>query len=196
MKLLKRYRYDLAIALALVLFGLLAYFLRNAFVFDFSREDLENFVMSFGPAAPLIIISIIVLEVVVAPIPGFLPALTAGFVFGSIQGAIYTYLGNIIGSLIVFFLVRKFGRPAAARLFKEDRLEKYSRAVARHENLLLAFYFIPLIPLDILTAAFGLSGVRAKKFISVILLGFAVYAAAFNLFGDYLAELFFRLSLV
>ena len=159
-------------------------------------EDLENFMMSFGPAAPLIIISIIVLEVVVAPIPGFLPALTAGFVFGSIQGAIYTYLGNIIGSLIVFFLVRKFGRPAAARLFKEDRLEKYSRAVARHENLLLAFYFIPLIPLDILTAAFGLSGVRAKKFISVILLGFAVYAAAFNLFGDYLAELFFRLSLV
>src|SRR5680860_350032 len=158
-----------------------------------SRESLQLFIESFGAIAPLVLIFLIALEVIVAPIPGFIPAVTAGFVFGPFWGAFFVYLGNVIGSLLLFFLVRRYGNRLGKFLFKETKMVRYRKAIRRHENWLLAFYFVPIFPLDVITATFGLSGIKSKKFTITILLGFLVYAVVLAFFGDVLANIYFKL---
>jgi uncharacterized membrane protein YdjX (TVP38/TMEM64 family) len=158
-----------------------------------TKESLKVFIESFGVLAPFILIFIIALEVIVAPIPGFIPALTAGFIFGPFWGAFYVYLGNIIGSLTVFFLVRGYGQSLAERLFNKKRMIRYEKAISRHENWLLIFYFFPIFPLDVITAAFGLSKIKPKKFIIAILVGYLVYSVALAFFGDMIAEFYFKI---
>ncbi len=187
----KKYKYDLVILFIIILFIILAFYSDQKFGFFSSREDFQNYVMSFGPLAPIALILIIIVEVIVAPLPGFIPAISAGFVFGSVWGSVYAYIGNLIGGLIVFFLARKLGRPIIGKLFNQERVDKYSRAIGRHENYLLIFCFIPVVPTDIIVAAFGLSEIKIGKFVSVLAVGYIFYVAVMNIFGDYLASLYF-----
>ncbi len=188
---IKKYRYDIVIGGTITLFALSAFFIEDRFSFLSSREEFRELVMSFGIWAPAAVILLISLEVIIAPIPGFVPAVTAGFIFGPVMGGLYVYLGNIIGSLAVFFLARRIGRTIAVSLFREERIKKYEKAIARHENLLLVFYFFPVFPLDVITAAFGLSAISRKKFVSAVAFGYLAYAFVLAIFGDYLAKLFF-----
>ncbi len=155
------------------------------------KESFQIFINNFGVWGPVIIIGVIVLEVVVAPIPGFVPAISAGFIFGPIWGSVYNYIGNIIGTLIVFFLARRYGKFLVAKFIRKDRLERYCKAITRHENYLLVFYFLPILPIDIITAAFGLSHIKIKKFFLFSSLGFIIYSIIITNFGDYLARIWF-----
>ncbi len=188
---IQKYRYDIIIYGLVIFLTLLAFWNREAFDFFASRQEFRSYLFSFGVLAPLVIVLIVILEVIIAPIPAFVPIVAAGFLFGPIWGALYVYLGNIIGTLIVFLLARRFGRSIILRVFNRDKLTEYEKAIARHENLFLSFYFFPFFPLDVITAAFGLSLVRVKKFISLIIIGYAFNISLLALFGDYLAGLFF-----
>lgn len=188
----KRNRYIFYI----LLFALLSIAFINLVNWDISgifssREAFQEFIQSFGAWGPVILIISIALEVIVAPIPGFIPALTSGFVFGHFFGALYVFAGNVLGTLVLFFLTRKYGKLLVNKLFKEKKLKKYENAIERHENWLLAFYFIPVMPFDIITAAFGLSAVRVKKFVLVIIFGYLFYSIILAFFGDMLAQLLF-----
>ena len=189
-KFLKKYRYDIAIGLIILIFALLGYLFKDSFSFLSSQQALENFVLSYGSWAPVVLIIIIVIEVIIAPLPGIAPPIVAGFIFGPWLGSLYTYIGSFIGTLAVFYLARRFGRVLIKNLFRKKTLEKYEKAIARHENFYLAFYFFPFFPLDVITAAFGLSAIGWKKFITVMSIGYVFYVLILSLFGDYLARLF------
>jgi len=192
-KFIKKNKHVIIIFLVALLLLALTYFINwdTEGVFS-SRESLQLFIESFGAIGPFVLIFVIALEVVIAPLPGFIPAVTAGFVFGPIWGAFYVYIGNLIGSLAVFFLVRHYGYKLAKLIFKPSKMERYRKAISRHENWLLAFYFIPIFPLDVITAAFGLSAIKPKKFILAIMSGFLFYAVILAFFGDILANLYFK----
>ncbi len=190
-KRIHKYRYDFAVVLALIFTAYLMSLVTVDFELFNDRQSFENFINGFGVWGPIIAIGSIVLEVVVAPIPGFVPALSTGFIFGSVLGSIYTFIGNVIGTLLVFFLARKYGKPLIVKFFRKDRLEKYAKTINRHENYLLIFYFIPILPVDVITGAFGLSHIRFKKFFIIILLGLLFYSILITNFGDYLAKLWF-----
>jgi len=188
---IKKYRYDITIFLVLILAVGFVYFEKDRFEFFSDREAFIAMVNSFGAWGPLLIIGTMILEVVVAPIPGFVPAITAGFVFGPILGSVYTYAGNLIGTALVFYIARKFGKRIVERFLKKERLMKYEKTIAKHENFLLIFFFIPILPIDVIAAAFGLSKIKAKKFFTYVCLGYVLYSVALTNFGDYLAEVWF-----
>jgi uncharacterized membrane protein YdjX (TVP38/TMEM64 family) len=190
-KKLHRLRYDIAIGIIMVGLAFFAYLEKDRFGVFSNREAFESFIDGFGIWGPAVIIASIVLEVVIAPIPGFVPALTAGFVFGALAGSIYVYIGNILGTLLVFYVARRLGKLVVEKFIKKHRLEKYEKTIEKHENWLLVFYFIPILPIDVITAAFGLSSIRFKKFFVVILFGLAFYSAVITNFGDYLADMWF-----
>ncbi len=191
MNTLKKYKYDIFIFLFIAALIVLFVAIRDKFGFLSDRESFELYIEGFGVWAPLMIVLVIILEVVIAPLPGFVPAISAGFIFGPVEGAFYTYIGNVIGSLLVFLLARRFGRLLVEKIFEAEKIEKYERLIGKRENILLILYFIPLLPVDILSGAFGLSGISFKKFAIAISIGFVFYVAIFNLFGDYLARLYF-----
>jgi len=193
MKFIQKYRYDLVIGLILLAFAIFLIGFRDRFGVLSDRDSFEQLIRSFGIFAPLAIIAVIIVEVILAPLPGFIPAITAGFLFGAFYGSIYTYTGNVLGSFLVFWLSRKFGRAIAEKLFGDEKLKKYEQMISRRENFLLFLYIFPVFPLDIMSGAFGLSGISFKKFALAISVGFVFHVLILNLFGDWLAGLYFMI---
>lgn len=193
MEYIKKYKFDIIAVFVFLLVVAVFVGLRDKFGVLSDRESFERFITGFGPWAPAAIIAVIVFEVVLAPLPGFIPAISAGFVFGAFYGTVYTYAGNILGTFLVFWLSRKFGRLVAEKLFGNDKLEKYEVSISRRENFLLFLYAFPIFPIDVLSGAFGLSGISFKKFAAAVSVGFVFHVLILNLFGEYLARLYFMI---
>lgn len=193
MKFLEKHKYDFVFVLLILAFAFLLIGLRDKFGVLSERESFEQFIRSFGILAPLATIAVIVVEVVFAPLPGFIPAISAGFIFGAFYGSIFTYTGNLLGTFLVFWLSRRFGRIVAEKLFGKENLEKYERLISERENFLLVLYAIPVFPIDIISGAFGISGISFKKFAVAVSVGFVFHVLILNLFGDWLARLYFMI---
>jgi uncharacterized membrane protein YdjX (TVP38/TMEM64 family) len=155
------------------------------------REVFREYINGFGFWAQLVIILVIVTEVIVAPVPGFIPITAAGFIFGPIEGSIYAYIGNVAGSAIAFLIARKFGKYIVEKLVTKKRVEKYEKMISRHQYLMFAMYFLPIFPVDILSFAFGLSDIKTKKFILLVAISFISNVILLNIFGDFLTNLYF-----
>src|SRR4030042_3380804 len=113
MKFIEKHKYDFVFVLVFLAFAILLIGLRDRFGVLSERESCEQFIKSFGILAPLAIIIVIIIEVVLAPLPGFIPAISAGFIFGAVYGSIYTYTGNLLGTFLVFLLSRHIRRAVA-----------------------------------------------------------------------------------
>lgn len=192
MSFLRKYKYDLLIALILGFVAVFFVMIRDEFGFLSSREMFEDFINSFGVLGPLAVILSIVLEVVIAPIPGFVPAVSAGFIFGTFEGAVYAYIGNMLGSMAVFSISRHLGKAILLRFIDEKKIDRYGSIIAKRENILLFLYVFPFVPTDIISGAFGLSAIKFKKFAGAVAVAFLAHVLILNYFGEYLARLYFN----
>src|SRR3954465_442158 len=69
---------------------------------------LRAFFDGFGMAAPLAYVGLVILEVVIAPIPGTMLYAPGGVIFGGFWGGALSLLGNVIGAGIACQLMRLF----------------------------------------------------------------------------------------
>ncbi len=60
---------------------------------------------------PIIFILIQILQVVIPIIPGGISTAAGVLIFGPYAGFIYNYIGICIGSIIIFLLGRRYGKP-------------------------------------------------------------------------------------
>ncbi|MDP2789762.1 MAG: TVP38/TMEM64 family protein [bacterium] len=139
-----------------------------------TQATVERWVQQFGAAGPLAIIGFIALEVVIAPIPGGFIPITVGALFGVWPGVLYTWLGNVIGSLLAFALARYVGRPLVTRFVKPTTLERLDTFLHRSPKLIWLVYMVPVFPIDIITFAVGLSAIPFRRFVLVMTVGFVV----------------------
>lgn len=140
-----------------------------------SEEGLRAWVESYGVFGPLVIMGVIMLEVIIAPLPGGLPPIVAGFVFGPIEGAIYAWIANVAASVITFLLARWFGKSFAVRLAKLSELKKYAQFVNANSWFLFLAYSIPfLFPVDLLNISLGLTTIPIRRYLKIMMAGFAI----------------------
>src|SRR5687768_17330463 len=126
-----------------------------------SRAFLERVVEaeSFGP---LLFFLVILTEVIVAPIPGGVIAFLGSAQLGFWTAWPILYVGNVIGSNVLFHLARRFGRPFVERHTNAKQRRKYERALERHPRLLWIPYAFPVFPIDVISALLGVSGLRRR----------------------------------
>ena len=139
-------------------------------------------------SAPLFVLVVIV-EVVIAPIPGGAIGYLGAARFGFWQAWPMLYIGNVIGTALVFFLSRKYGSP----LFEENTSSKtrarYDRLLEGNPALLWFFYTVPLIPVDVLSVLAGLSHMSKRKFFTIAFTGYFFYTGIVAYVGSSLAHL-------
>ena len=87
-------------------------------------EAIIGFIEELGVLGPIIFISLVVLQVVIAFLPGEPFEVAAGYIFGVIKGTIFCLIGIVIGTAIVYLLVKRFGRRVISVFFKEDQIKK------------------------------------------------------------------------
>jgi uncharacterized membrane protein YdjX (TVP38/TMEM64 family) len=138
-------------------------------------------------SAPLFIL-VVVLEVVVAPIPGGAIGYLGAARFGFWEAWPLLYLGNIIGTTLVFFLARRFGAPLFEAHVPPRVRQRYDQKLQERPFLLWLAYAVPLLPVDVLSILAGLSHMPARRFFLTAFTGYISYTAIVAYVGDSLSH--------
>jgi len=129
-----------------------------------SVEDVRNYVSSFGAYAVLVFIAIQFLQVVILPIPSVITIGAGVLSFGAFLGAVYSYIGIILGTFTAYFLGRTFGYKFASWLFGKSKLDTWiKRLKGKSKVLITAMFLLPFFPDDLLCFVAGVT-LKDKKF--------------------------------
>lgn len=161
-----------------------------------SRMDVDQWVGQWGFSGPLALILTIILETIIAPIPGILISITAGALYGVWPGILYLWIGNIIGSTVSFLIARKLGRLIVKKIIKEERIKIYDDFLRRNKFLVWLVYIVPIFPVDMIGYVIGLSAMPYKHYLKVIAIGFAVNLFILASFGNQLLTASGKMKLV
>ncbi|MBC9710791.1 MAG: TVP38/TMEM64 family protein [Enterococcus sp.] len=146
---------------------------------------------------PIIFILIQILQVVIPIIPGGISTAAGVLIFGPYAGFIYNYVGISIGSIIIFLLGRRYGKPFILSMISDKTYNKYIGWLDnqnRFEKLFALAIFLPVAPDDALCLMAGLTNISVKKFTWIILLAkplsIFLYSMALIYGGHFLTVLF------
>ena len=115
----------------------------------------------------MIFIGLLILQVVIAFIPGEPFELAAGYAFGAVWGTILVWIGLALGTTIVFLFVRKIGVKAVEVFFPREKINsmKYLRDEKALNAAAFVLFLIPGTPKDLLTYFAGLTKIRLLPWI-------------------------------
>ena len=131
-----------------------------------TRELLQRQLESLGIGGWVAFLGIQVIQVVVAMIPGEPIEILAGILYGPLWGTLTCMLGILIGSIIVYLLVRKLGMPIVSIFIDPEKFQnlRILQDERRFERIAFLLFFIPGTPKDLLTWAAGLIHIRPLRF--------------------------------
>lgn len=136
-----------------------------------SPEALREFVSGSGVWAPAVFFVVQVAQVILAPIPGGATVVVGTLLFGPWGGLALSLLGGVVGSVVVFLLVRRWGRPLALRLVGKETYSKYVGVFDTGGWWLFVVMLVPFLPDDAVSALAGLSAVSLKRFAVLVAVG-------------------------
>ena len=94
----------------------------------------------------------------------------AGYAFGIIDGLFLSVLGFVIGSIIIFLLVRKFGDGMVEVFFSTQKTERL-KAMLDNKNsrkVLFVLFLIPGTPKDLITYVAALTPISFSDMIFLV----------------------------
>ncbi|MEG0772719.1 VTT domain-containing protein [Clostridium sp.] len=137
-----------------------------------SAEAFKNYIESYGKNAYIIFFIIQFISVIVAPIPSNISAVVGGTIFGMWESFFISMVAIISGSVVVFILARKLGRPFTERFVSPKVSSKYEEHISskKGEILLVLLLFLPFFPDDAVGFLVGLSKMKLGKYFIIMLL--------------------------
>ncbi|QIO21674.1 TVP38/TMEM64 family protein [Haloarcula sp. JP-L23] len=146
-------------------------------------------IATFGVLAPLVFLALQTAQVVLAPVPGQVLASVGGYLFGTLRGTGYSMTGVVLGSTLVFVAARRFGRPYVERVVDPATLDRWDEFVARTGVPgLFVLFLLPTFPDDVLCFVAGLTDIRLRTFLTLVVVGrtpsFLAVAYAGTQFAD------------
>jgi uncharacterized membrane protein YdjX (TVP38/TMEM64 family) len=135
------------------------------------RQKLVNFILAY-PYDELIFISLQIIQVVAAPIPGELTGIIGGYLYGPFWGTVYSTIGLTLGSWLAFILAHFFGMPLLEKVVKRAVIEKFDHFM-EHQGILISFFLflIPGFPKDYLCYIMGVSRMPVLTFLIISTIG-------------------------
>lgn len=133
---------------------------------------LKDLVMAYPFWGPVIFIVVQIFQIVFPVIPGGLTTIAGFLIFGPIEGFIYNYIGIIIGSYLLFIIVKIYGRKFILLFVDEKTFYSYERKLETpgYEKLFILCMASPISPADIMVMITGLTNMSSKRFISIIMI--------------------------
>lgn len=133
-------------------------------------EAFQLWVDSHGIWGRLIFIGMVVVQVIVAFIPGEPIELAAGYAFGFWEGSLLTMAGFLMGSALIFSLVRRFGPKLVEVFFPKKRMEELRILKDPKKVRIVAFLLmlIPGTPKDFISYFAGLTQLTLKEWLCIV----------------------------
>ena len=155
---------SLAVVVLLVVFVTLFV---SRWLSSFSREDFRDYVRSFGALAPAVMLSLQILQVFIALIPGELVESAAGFILGPWLGTLVCYLGIALASALILTLTRRYGVKLVEVFISREKINelRFLSTEQKRNALIFLLFFIPGTPKDLLTYFVGLTDIKLGTFL-------------------------------
>jgi uncharacterized membrane protein YdjX (TVP38/TMEM64 family) len=137
-------------------------------------DALRAYLEGYGVWGPAVLTLIQALQVVLPVLPGFLGCIVGAALFGAAGGFCVNYIGISAGSIIAYWLARRFGVGLVQKMVLMEKYERCVRWVNRKKSYSLVLFLailLPLAPDDFLCYFSGLTAMSARKFTWIILLG-------------------------
>ena len=138
-----------------------------------SREALQAYLGTYGGWGPIVLTLIQAIQVVLPVLPGFFGCIVGAAMFGAVGGFWINYIGISAGSLIAYWLARRFGTGLVSQMISLEKYEGVVNWVNHRSSYTLVLFLailLPLAPDDFLCYFSGLTAMSARKFTWIILL--------------------------
>jgi len=133
---------------------------------DYS-EIFVNYVETWGPLAG-VLFPVVEAFLPILPLVGFVIMNVA--VFGFFFGYLYSWIGNCLGSFLLFLLLRKVGAKKIEEKIRKSKYRTTLEKIKRKQlNLLFLLYCFPFTPSFLLSGAAALTNMRTEVFLAVLL---------------------------
>ena len=132
-------------------------------------ERFRAWVDEQGVMAPIAFLGMLVLQIVVAVIPGEPLEIAAGYAFGAVEGTLLCLFGAFLGRGAGFLLVRKLGARAVDVFFPLDKLNELKFLQNKRRLTLWVFFlfFLPGTPKDVLCYVVGLTDLPLRSWLII-----------------------------
>ncbi len=142
-----------------------------------------------GVRAPLIYVVFVIVEVIIAPIPGLMLYAPGGLIFGPWLGGLLALIGNIIGAGISCGLTRSLGSSWLNRISPGGTMEELQAALEKKGSWLIVMLRLnPLTSTDLLSYAAGFTRIPIHR----VMLATGIGIAPLCFLQSWLSDSLFR----
>ncbi|MGT2947776.1 TVP38/TMEM64 family protein [Streptococcus devriesei] len=148
---------------------------------------LKDLVHRHRVIGPLIFILVQIFQIVFPVIPGGVTTVAGFLIFDTWLGFILNYIGIIIGSVMLFLLVKWFGRKFILLFMKKETFYKYEAKLESdtYEKLFIFCMLSPVSPADIMVMITGLTNMTLKRFTTIIVIAKPLSIISYSYFWIY-----------
>ncbi|HEY5590593.1 MAG TPA: VTT domain-containing protein [Paludibacter sp.] len=128
-------------------------------------QYIREYLAGFGNAGFVVYVLIQAIHVIIVIIPGDIFNICGGFVYGIPLGFALSFLGMMVGTVIVFYISRFFGYEIVSKLIAKEKIDKMSGILNSTKGTVGMFIIccIPFIPKDLMMYIAGLTPVKASR---------------------------------
>jgi uncharacterized membrane protein YdjX (TVP38/TMEM64 family) len=172
------------------LFFAIAYLIMVLILRVVGLENTHNWIKKAGVWAPLLFIIICSGSLVIAPLSGSSLFIVGGALFGKETSLILSFISNVLGCNINFWISRKLGQKAALHFIGKSNLQSLNGFLSQLKGHHSIVYMTLLIPLsqDIVSYAIGLTEVKYWQFFIALIISSWAIVAAYIYLGTSLLE--------
>lgn len=163
-----------AVAVFLLLTAAVGWFVgRPMLRFASQPEVFRQWVDDHGLWGMAAYVAMVLLQVLVAVIPGEPLEISGGYAFGALRGSLLCLLGAFLGSVLVFALVRRFGRELVEVFFPREKLDSlhFLQSSPKRDILFWLVFTVPGTPKDLLCYFAGLTDLSWGKWLLLCSVG-------------------------
>ena len=131
-----------------------------------------DLLLRLGIWAPVIFILVQISQIIYPIIPLGLTNVIGDLIFGHFSGFVFNAIGMVIGSSINFVIGARFGHTVIRAFISDDDYIKYLNMMnsgKKFKRLLRIGFIAPIFPDDIFCMIAGVSKMRFKEFIGMVI---------------------------
>ncbi|MFQ6752655.1 MAG: TVP38/TMEM64 family protein [Clostridia bacterium] len=151
-----------------------------------SIEKIQSLVEKGGIFSALVFIILQILQTTILQIPSIIVTAAGAIIFGQWTAFLLSFLSIIIGSIIMFWIGRKFGRKFLHWLAGQESSERWIDRMSHGKYLFFLMMLFPLFPDDILCVVAGTTNMSFNFFLwtNILARGVGIATTVFFAGGD------------
>lgn len=149
------------------------------------QERIRAYLHGYGAFGPIASVTLMMGQVVFAPIPASVVQLANGVVYGVGWGAVLNLVGQMAGAMLAFTIARMLGKGTVEKLAGKVHQDGFEAWLHRWGGkMLFVVRAIPGMPSDFLSYVAGLTTMPTRTYVTATFLGYIPQSLAYAWLGD------------